>query len=150
MKKLQWLLAGVFILILTSCSQPKELQYRDVRNFSIRSMGIRESTIGLDMEYYNPNNFSLQMKGGDIDVFMNDKYLGKASLDNRISIPKMSSFLIPVSLTVDLKSMLVNSLQLLVKKDVTIKMKGYVKVGKGGVFISVPVDFVTQQKVEIR
>ena len=148
--KIQLLFILLFATIITSCSQPKELQYRDVRNFSIKSFGIKESTIGLDMEYYNPNDFSLQMKGGDIDVFMNDKYLGKASLDNRITIPKLNTFLIPVALTVDLKSILVNSLQLLVKPDVTIKMKGYVKVGKGGVFISVPVDFVTQQKVEIR
>jgi LEA14-like dessication related protein len=150
MKTIRLLLLLLLVVFITSCSRPKDLQYRDVRNFSVKSLGIRETTIGLDMEYYNPNNFSLQMKGGNIDVFMNDQYLGKAALDNKITIPKLNTFLIPVALTVDLKSMLTNSLQLLVKKDVTIKMKGFVKVGKGGVFINVPVDFVTQQRVEIR
>ncbi|XZF13139.1 LEA type 2 family protein [Chitinophagaceae bacterium MMS25-I14] len=150
MKKILSLLILICTTFFISCSQPKELVYQDVKNFHIKSLGIRESTIGLDMQYYNPNNYALEMKGGDIDVTMNDKYLGKAALDNRITIPKKDTFLIPVALTTDLKSILENSLQVLLNPEVTIRLKGYVKVGKGGIFINVPVDFVTQQKIEIR
>jgi LEA14-like dessication related protein len=146
---------NIFILIFftcvySSCSKPKDLVYQEVKNFRVNQLGFKETTIGLDMVYYNPNKYSLECKGGDVDVFMNDKYLGKANIESRTVIPKQDTFSVPVSLTMDMQSMLQNSLELLAKPDVTIKLKGYVKVGKKGIYFNVPVDYITQQRIEIK
>lgn len=106
--------------------------------------------MGLNVVYYNPNNYGMQAKGGDIDVFMNDRYLGKANIETITTIPKQDTFAVPVSVTLSMQSLLQNSLQFVQSSDVTIRLKGYVKVGKAGVFIRVPVDCVTKEKIQIK
>jgi LEA14-like dessication related protein len=151
MKNRITLLLSFFLLFtICSCSKPKELVYQDIRNFRVHQLGFKESVIGLDMIYYNPNKYTLECKGGDVDVFMNDNYLGKANIESRTVIPRLDTFSVPVSLTMDMKSMLQNSLQLISKPDVAIKLKGYVKVGKDGVYFNVPVNYITQQRIEIK
>lgn len=145
------ILLFTFLLIgFYSCSKPKDLVYQDVKNFRVNQLGFKETVIGLDMVYYNPNKYTLECKGGNVDVFMNDKYLGKANIESRTVIPKQDTFSVPVSLSMNMQSMLENSLQLLSKPDVTIKLKGYVKVGKDGIYFNVPVDYITQQHIEIK
>jgi len=64
-----------FLLILTilllSCSAPKKLEYREFRNFSVQKIGFSTSSVKMDMIYYNPNGFGLQLKRTELDVFVN-------------------------------------------------------------------------------
>lgn len=138
------------ILFAASCSNPKDLVYQQVNNVHVNRLGFKESMVGLNVVYYNPNKYGLKAKGGDIDVFMNDKYLGKANIETATDIPKLDTFSVPVSVTLNMQSLLQNSFQFLQSSDVTIRLKGYVKVGKAGVFINVPVDCITKEKIQLK
>ena len=141
-----------FLLILTilliSCSTPKELEYREFRNFSLQKVGFATSSIKMDMIYYNPNGFGLQLKRTELDVFVNGILLGHTSQEYQITIPKKEQFIIPVTMEVDMKNLLKNSLTSLFNKEVQVKVTGSIKVGKANLFISFPVNYEGIQAVD--
>src|SRR4030095_1235914 len=85
-----------FILALVSCTAPKALVYTDYKNFEIESFGFSSSQVKLDLEYFNPNNFGLQLKRTELDIFINNAFLGHSFSDSLISIPRRDTFLIPI------------------------------------------------------
>ena len=131
---------------LTSCSAPKELEYRDFRNFAIEKVGFSSTSIRMDLVYYNPNNMGLQLKSTDLDIFLDNNYLGHTVQEELVSIPKREEFYIPIKMDVDMKNLLKNSLLTLMSNEVTIKVTGSVKVGKGSFFKSFPVNYEGKQK----
>ncbi len=141
-----------FLLILTilliSCSAPKELEYREFRNFSVQKIGFSTSSVKMDMIYYNPNGFGLQLKRIELDVFVNGVLLGHTSQEYQITIPKKEQFIIPITIEVDMKNLLKNSLTTLFNKEVKVKVTGSIKVGKANVFISFPVNYEGVQAVD--
>lgn len=141
----------VIILILltvlhASCSTPKELEYRDFKNFSIDKMGFSATTLRMDLVYYNPNNFGLQLKSTDLDVFLDNNYLGHTVQEQFVSIPSREEFTVPVRMEVDMKNLLKNGLATLLSSEVTIRVSGAVKVGKGKIFKSFPVNYEGKQR----
>jgi hypothetical protein len=92
-------LAGILLLftLATACSKPQSFDYRDIRNFRIIKPGFDRSTISMDLVYFNPNNFGVQLKHVDCDVYVDKNYLGKFVLDTLMFIPKKSEFVLPFS-----------------------------------------------------
>ena len=91
----------------------------------------------------------MQLKEAQVDVFFNDKFVGHSVLDSLIEIPKADTFLIPVSMDVKLKSLLANAAQLLLNPDVMVRLNGNARVGKGGVFVNVPIKYEGKQRIDI-
>ena len=144
------LLVYLSLIVLTiSCSKPQSFDYRDIRNFKVEKLGFEKSTISMDLVYYNPNNFGVQLRKVDCDVYINDKFLGKYLLDTTMSIPKKSEFILPSRMDVDMKNVLKNGLSVLLSNEVLIKVKGTTRVGKGGLFINVPVDYEGRHKLDM-
>ncbi|CAN5130050.1 hypothetical protein BH09BAC2_BH09BAC2_20260 [soil metagenome] len=129
------------VCAIMACSSPKMVEYRDYHNFKIINAGFTTSTIALDLEYYNPNNFGMQLSKIDLDVFINDKMLGHTTLDTLIQIPRRNTFLLPLAVNVDMQQVFSNLLNTLVGKEVTVKATGKLKVGKSNVFMSMPVNY---------
>ncbi|MDQ6756464.1 MAG: hypothetical protein M3004_05975, partial [Bacteroidota bacterium] len=69
-----------------ACSPPRDLEYRDYKNLHVDKMGFGASTVTLDLQYYNPNNFGLQLRKTDLDIFINNNFLGHSSSDTLINI----------------------------------------------------------------
>ena len=128
-------------LLLVSCSTPKELEYRDFRNFSIQKIGFSTSSAKMDMIYYNPNGFGLQLKRTELDIFVNGVLLGHSSQEYQITIPKKEQFIIPITMDIDMKNLIKNSLTTLFNKEVNVKVTGSIKIGKANVFVSFPVNY---------
>lgn len=149
-KKFYLLLAPLAFLLFYACATPKALEYKGVENFYIQSLGLEQSKIGLDVRFYNPNPYSLDLKGGSIDIYINDHFLGNSSVQLLTAVPQQNSFLLPLNLDANLKGILQGALSLLSSQEVNLKLSGSVKVGKGGVYVSVPVNAVTKQKIRIR
>ena len=135
-------------ILLNSCSAPKELEYREFRNFSVQKIGFASSSIKMDMIYYNPNGFGLQLKRTELDVFVNAVLLGHTTQEYQITIPKKEQFIIPITMEVDMKNLLKNSLTSVFNKEVNVKVTGSIKVGKANVFISFPVNYEGIQAVD--
>lgn len=132
--------------LLNSCSVPKELEYRDFKNLTIEKMGFSSSGIKMDLIYYNPNNFGLELNRMDLDIFINNNYLGETSQDYQISIPRREEFSIPIKIDVDMKNLLKNGFTTFLNSEVTIKVTGTIKVGKLNVFKSFPVNYEGKQQ----
>ena len=109
-------------------------------------MGFSSSAIKMDLIYYNPNNFGLELNRMDLDIFINNNYLGKTSQDYQISIPRREEFSIPIKIDVDMKNLLKNGFTTYLNSEVTIKVTGTIKVGKLNVFKSFPVNYEGKQQ----
>src|SRR5687767_10729567 len=94
----------IFLLFLVGCSSPKELEYQDYKNFHLDKMGFNTSRVSLDLQYYNPNNFGLQLKRTDLDIFINNVFLGHSASDTLINIPRRDTFLLPIKFDMDMKN----------------------------------------------
>ncbi len=136
---------------LAGCSSPKALVYQDIRNFRVHNVSLQDVTLVAELQFYNPNNYSLQLKNGNVDAFFNDKYLGKATIDERTAIPARDTFLLPVSVQADLRALLSNTLNVLSSQngDMLVRLQGSVRAGKGGIFVNVPVNYTGRQKVSL-
>jgi LEA14-like dessication related protein len=134
---------------MPSCRAPKELEYRDFKNLSTENLGFSSSTIKVDLIYYNPNNFGLQLKRTDLDVYINGNLLGHTAQDYQISIPRRGEFTLPLKIDVDMKNAYKNAFPALFGKEVMVKITGKVKVGKANVFKSFNVNYEGKQKFSL-
>ena len=132
--------------LLVSCAAPKELEYRDFKNFSIEKLGFSSSSVRMDLIYFNPNNFGLQLKRTDLDIFLDSNYLGRTAQEYAITIPRRAEFTIPIKMDVDMRNLLKNGFITLFSNEVKVKVTGNVKVGKANVFKSFPVNYEGVQR----
>ena len=128
-----------------ACSTPKALEYRTYKNFTIEKLGFSSSAVKLELVYFNPNNYGIELNSTDVDIFVNDSYLGHSAQDFQISIPKKEEFSIPLEIDVDMRNLLKNGLTTLLSHEVTVKITGSIKVGKSNVFMIFPVLYEGKQ-----
>lgn len=112
-------------------------------------MGFGASAIKMDLIYYNPNNFGLQLKRTDLDFYINGNFLGHSSQLLQITIPKRADFELPLQVDVDMKNIYKNAFTSLFSEEVTVKVTGRVTVGKANVFKSFPVDYEGKHRFSI-
>jgi len=136
----------VALFFMSSCRAPKDLEYRDFKNLSSDKLGFSTSTFKVDLVYYNPNNFGLQLRRTDLDIYIDSNYLGHTAQDYQINIPKRSEFTLPLSIEVDMKNAYKNAIPALFGKEVIVKVVGKVKIGKANVFKSFNVNYMGKQK----
>ncbi|WP_205510912.1 LEA type 2 family protein [Longitalea arenae] len=146
-KTIGWLLLP---LMAFGCAKPTGFDYLGVKNFKVLKFGLKESTVGADVEYYNPNKYPVTMKGAAVDVYVNNNFFGKTTLDSTIQIPKKDTFLLPVILKVDMNNTAMGVIQSLATgtDSVFIKLNGSAKIGRGGIFINYPIRYEGMQKIK--
>ncbi len=152
MKPLKFIGLPFFVLLtilLFSCSTPKALEYREFKNLTIEKLGFSSSAVKMDIIYFNPNNYGLQLKNTDLDIFINDIYLGHTAQEYEITLPRKEEFAIPLKIEVDMKNLFKNGFMVFLKNEVIVKVSGSVKVGKANVFISFPVRYEAVQSFTI-
>lgn len=135
----------ILIVMIFSCSSPKELQYQSFHNFSIQKLGFNNSTVSLDIVYYNPNNFGMQLRNSDMDIYIDGSMLGHSSFDTLIRIPRRDTFTLPVKFDVNMQNIYKNAWSALTGKEVTVKLTGKIRIGKANVFMSFPVNYETKE-----
>lgn len=142
------LLFLIFLMtnLLLSCSAPKELEYREFKNLTIEKVGFASSSLKMDLIYYNPNNFGLKLNRTDLDIFINNNYLGRTSQEYQVSIPRREEFAIPITIDVDMKNLLKNGLITFLNNEVMIKVTGTIRVGKLNVSKSFSVNYEGKQQ----
>jgi LEA14-like dessication related protein len=143
------LIMGFIAIGIFGCRKPKDLQYIDFENFQVQELGLGESVISADLKYYNPNNFKLNLKDGDLNVSLNNTFLGNSKLDTLLQIPKKDTFLIPLKMKVDMKTFLSKALNVLLTNEVDVKLDGNAKLGKAGIYFNVPIHYQGKQKFNL-
>jgi LEA14-like dessication related protein len=134
------LVASFFFLsvVLISCRKPESFEYRDVKNFKIDSLGFEKSTVSMDLVCFNPNNFGIDLKNINCDLYVEHSYLGKYVLDTTMHITKKSEFAIPSRMQVDIRNLFRNTLNSFFSNELLLEIKGTTRVGKGGIYITIP------------
>ena len=133
--------------ILSSCRSPKDLEFREFKNLALENVGFSAAKLKVDVVYYNPNNFGLELNRTDLDIFVDSSFLGHSAQDVQVKVPRREQFSIPLVIDLDMKNLLKNGITALLNKEVNIKVVGRVKVGKAGVFKSFPLTYTTRQKL---
>lgn len=136
----------LLLFLCFSCSAPKMLEYKDYKDFHIDNLGFTNTRLNLGLEYFNPNNFGLQLRRSDVDIYINNNYLGHSASDTLINILPRKTFVLPIKFDVDMKNVFKNAWNTLVGSEVTVKVNGNLKVGKANVFMSVPVNYEGKHK----
>lgn len=142
-------LAGIAlgIMLMTSCAKPKNFDYLGFDNIKVLKWGIKETVVGMDVKFYNPNS-ALQLKRAEVDVQVNNKYLGRTVIDSLIRIPKRDTFFIPMTMTIETVSAVSGILQSVSDSTVMVKLDGQATVGRSGVFFKYPIKYEGAQKTE--
>lgn len=78
------------VMLLASCgtANVKEPEYRDIRDIKMLELGILQSTAGIDFIYYNPNDFGVQLSEARGDVYVDNTYLGRFELGEKVQVKK--------------------------------------------------------------
>lgn len=149
MKKILLTIAPAIILF-ASCKTAniKEPEYREIRNVSIKDVGLLKTTAGLDIVYYNPNNFSVQLNDADGEVYVDNILLGRFSLDEKVDVKKRREFVVPALLKLNNLNALINHQELWNKKQAKIRIEGTARMKKAGYSTDVPFKYEGMQDIE--
>lgn len=142
------LLISSIFFVSCSTSNVKEPEYRDVRNIHLVELGVLQSTAGIDLVFYNPNSFGVQLSEAWGDVYIDNAYVGKFTLDEKVQVKKKSDFVVPALLKVDMIGVLKNHKDLYKKKEALIKIDGFARVKKTGFSKEIPIKFESLENIE--
>jgi LEA14-like dessication related protein len=113
-------------LLLASCSRYQDVVLHEITDAELISMNAKSIALRVDARIENPNGFRIHVEEPDVDLFLNDRYIGKALLDSALVIDKKTTSVYPVYMHADLAG------GPLVAMLITSALSGEVKVGAKG------------------
>lgn len=142
------LLIGLIVLSSCGSANVKEPEYRDIREVKLIELGLLQSTAGIDLIYYNPNNFGVQVAEARGDVYVDNVYLGRFGLGEKVQVKKRSEFIVPAIIKLDMIGAVKNQRDLLKKKEILVRIEGMARIKKSGLSRDVPIKFESMQNIE--
>ncbi len=133
---------------MISCSKPKSFEYRSVKNFKLDKVGFDQTILSMDLVYYNPNNFGVDLRKVDCEVYVNNNFLGRYLLDTMMHIPRQAEFALPSRMAVDMKGIVKNMFNVFLSDSVLVNVKGTTRAGKAGIFVNFPFNYSGKFKMD--
>jgi LEA14-like dessication related protein len=149
MKPLNYLILAS-ILLMTACAAPKNLEFKGIESLKIEKASLGKNIFIASFAYHNPNNFNLVLNKLDCSIYMNDQFFTKYTIDSNYAIPANANFELPAKMEVDLSLLLKNSVDILFNKPMKIGIKGTATISKDIFTKTVPIEFETSQKLNLR
>ncbi len=137
------------VILLAACQKPQAFDYRAVKNVKLEKLGFDKSTLAMDLVYYNPNGFGVDLRKVDCDIYIDNHYLGKYKLDTLMHIQRRAEFVLPSRIQVDMQGVFKNILTVLFNKEVLVNVKGTTRVGKAGFFKTIPFNYEARHRIEL-
>lgn len=144
--KRKWLGIGVllvFSIAIISCQKPDAPEFKELNGLDIKLNGLTSASIAAEALFHNPNNTSITLKELDINVKFKDKPITNINKQLDMKINKHADFTIPVDMAVSFKSLTIQDVLKLLKKDrgpVLLHFQGFARVKMYGIPFKVPVD----------
>ena len=137
----------ILVVLLSSCgtNNIKEPEYRDIRNIRLLEVGPIQSTAGVDLVYYNPNSFGVQVATAQGDIYIDSSYFGQFELSDKVKVKKRSEFTLPALVKIDMIGAIKNQRDLLKKKEALVRIQGTATVKKAGFSREVPINYQSMQ-----
>ena len=142
------LLAGLVLLSSCGSGSIKEPEYRDIRDVRLINVGLLQTTAGVDLIYYNPNNFGVQLNEVRGDVYIDNHYLGRFTIDDKVDVGKRKEFIVPAIIKLDNIGAIKNQRELWKKKEAMVRIEGSARVKRSGIGINVPIRYEGMQNIE--
>jgi LEA14-like dessication related protein len=131
------LLTTISFMLLSGCMSYDDVVYQGVENVKIGKPKDGFTTISLNIKLDNPNKYNIKIKPSDVTVFLGGKELGDFHLKETVVIKKHSMDSYPIQLDAKIRDLAKSSLggmiELMTKKNVTLRFKGFVRVSVKGV-----------------
>lgn len=142
--------ASIGLVLLSSCTgkNVKEPEYRDITNIRLLQLGPLQTTAGVDLVYYNPNNFGVQVASGTGDIYLDSSFFGRFELNDKVQVKKHSEFTLPTTVKIDMISALKNQRDLFKKKEALVRIEGTAVVKKAGFSREIPIKYQAMQDIE--
>lgn len=128
------------VLQSAGCNNVKELEYKGIQDTRIQSLGFNNSAIRINLKYYNPNKFGIDVKETNLSIYLNDKFVAIADQPEKTQIQRQSDFIFPVVAHFDPLKILGTAFTSLFSKTNKVSIQGTARLGKGGVYIKVPIN----------
>lgn len=138
------------LLFLMACGEPKPFVFKGLKSIKIEKPSFGKNIFNAQFEYQNPNNFELTLKKLDCSVFINDQLLTQYKLDSLYVIPANANFVLPAKMEIELNLLLKNTVDILFNKPMKIGVKGTATLSKGMFTKTVPIEFETTQKLNLK
>ena len=142
---------SITAILFTSCKAYKDVQepeFRDVQNIRLVDVGLLQSKAGVDLVYYNPNNFNVTLSSARGDVYVDDKYIGRIELAEKVSVKKRKEFIIPAILKLDNISAIKNQGDIYKRNEVKIRIDGVATLTKTGFSKEIPIKYEKMESVD--
>ncbi len=139
------------VLFLFSCKAYKDVQepeFRDVQNVRLVDVGLLQTKAGADLLYYNPNNFGVTLSAARGDVYLDNKYIGRFELADKVSVKKRGEFIIPAILKLDNISTIKNQNDIYKRKEVLVRIEGTARLTKSGFSKEIPIKYEKMESVD--
>ena len=78
-------------LLISSCITYKEVKIVKMAGIEVRELSAKGIDIGLDVQIYNPNNYKISLVKTDLELWLNNKNLGKADVKGGLVFAKNSN-----------------------------------------------------------
>jgi LEA14-like dessication related protein len=148
MKNIVSILLVLAVLSMISCSKPEAPEYLGFRDFSIENVGMDSALLHTQLAFYNPNPFNMELKRGDVNVFLDDQLANHYVMDSTINIPQKDTFYVPLNLRVSPKLLVNSAIKMLMNGNkIKVKLLGSVRVKRSGVSFNVPVNYEVMQEI---
>lgn len=127
-KKLYLLPLFLMILSLSSCSLYEEVEMLGVEGYNFEKLKGDQSRASIVFKINNPNFYTITLKKSDFEVFLDDKKLGDASMENEVVVLKENEGNYTLDLLLNDKDLRKAALPLLgkalFKKNIKLTVKG--------------------------
>ncbi|MCC7031133.1 MAG: LEA type 2 family protein [Chitinophagaceae bacterium] len=135
------LLFVAFVVLQSGgCNNVKELEYRGISKTTLQTLNLSNAELLIGLDYFNPNNFGLDIKETNLSVYLNDKFIALADQPSKTQIPKSALFTFPVVARFDPIKVLGFAFANIFSKKVKLTLQGSAKIGKQGVYLKVPLN----------
>lgn len=135
------LLGGIF----SSCSKPEPVNFVGYRNVRMSNQGFSTGIIQMDVAFYNPNPFPMKIKETTMQVLINKQPFGEITQDSASLMPAKDTFIMPVSLKINLVSLLQKVMNNKADDSVMLEADGNCQIGRSGVFMSLPLHYKSKE-----
>lgn len=144
------LLPLLLTLLLSSCFGYRQVELKDITNVSVDRMDASGIALRVDALLDNPNGYRIHVLDPDVDLYLNDKYIGKGILDSALVLDRKSTRVYSIPLHAEIQG---GSLLLMVLSgvfsggDLKLGAKGTV-VGRAGL-IRKRFPFALEEKIQL-
>ena len=145
LKKYSFLLLLAICFSLYSCMEYKDVEVIDVSDIRVKSLTTSVVEIEFKMQINNPNNYKISVVDSDLELFIKDKKIGTAKIQDKIVLPKESNKKHTIVVETGLSDMLSGAIPVLMglmfDSNIELQVKGEIRAKAKQLSKSFPVDF---------